>query len=48
MNHPEMDLELSCKCSSKSNKTFFPASLPTPVLCGVANDGYSNRGEVES
>jgi hypothetical protein len=22
--------------------------LPTPVVNGVANDGYSNRGEVES
>jgi hypothetical protein len=27
---------------------FFPASSPTPVVRGVANDGYSNRGEVES
>jgi hypothetical protein len=26
----------------------FPASSPTPVVGGVANDGYSNRGEVES
>jgi hypothetical protein len=28
--------------------SFFPASSPTPVVSGVANDGYSNRGEVES
>jgi hypothetical protein len=27
---------------------FSPASLPTPVGGDVANDGYSNRGEVES
>jgi hypothetical protein len=27
---------------------FLPASSPTPVVGGVANDGYSNRGEVES
>jgi hypothetical protein len=27
---------------------FSPASLPTPVVGGVANDGYSNRCEVES
>jgi hypothetical protein len=27
---------------------FPPASSPTPVVHGVANDGYSNRGEVES
>jgi hypothetical protein len=27
---------------------FSPASSPTPVVSGVANDGYSNRGEVES
>jgi hypothetical protein len=27
---------------------FSPTSLPTPVVSGVANDGYSNRGEVES
>jgi hypothetical protein len=27
---------------------FFPPSSPTPVVSGVANDGYSNRGEVES
>jgi hypothetical protein len=26
----------------------FPASSPTPVVDGVADDGYSNRGEVES
>jgi hypothetical protein len=25
-----------------------PASSPTPVVSGVANDGYSYRGEVES
>jgi hypothetical protein len=25
---------------------FAPASSPTPVVGGVANDGYSNRGEV--
>jgi hypothetical protein len=28
--------------------SFFPESSPIPVVCGVANDGYSNRGEVES
>jgi hypothetical protein len=28
--------------------SFFPASSPTPVVGGVADDGYSNRGEVES
>jgi hypothetical protein len=27
---------------------FFPTSSPTPVVGGVSNDGYSNRGEVES
>jgi hypothetical protein len=27
---------------------FSPTSSPTPVGGGVANDGYSNRGEVES
>jgi hypothetical protein len=26
--------------------SFFPTSSPTPVVCGVSNDGYSNRGEV--
>jgi hypothetical protein len=28
--------------------SFFPTSSPTPVVSGVANNGYSNRGEVES
>jgi hypothetical protein len=27
---------------------FSPASSAIPVVGGVANDGYSNRGEVES
>jgi hypothetical protein len=27
---------------------FSPASSPIPVVRGVADDGYSNRGEVES
>jgi hypothetical protein len=27
---------------------FSPASSPTPVVGSVADDGYSNRGEVES
>jgi hypothetical protein len=27
---------------------FSLASSPTPVVRGVADDGYSNRGEVES
>jgi hypothetical protein len=27
---------------------FSPASSPTPVVGGVADDSYSNRGEVES
>jgi hypothetical protein len=27
---------------------FSLTSSPTPVVVGVANDGYSNRGEVES
>jgi hypothetical protein len=27
---------------------FAPASLPTRVVSGIAYDGYSNRGEVES
>jgi hypothetical protein len=27
--------------------SFFPTSSPTPVVVGVSNDGYSNRGEVE-
>jgi hypothetical protein len=27
---------------------FSPASLPTLVVSGVSNDGYSNRDEVES
>jgi hypothetical protein len=35
----ETDLKIFC--------SFFPASSPTPVG-GVADDGYSNRGEVES
>jgi hypothetical protein len=26
--------------------SFFPASSPTPIVGGVADDGYSNRGEV--
>jgi hypothetical protein len=26
----------------------FPASSPTPVVSGVAKDGYANKGEVES
>jgi hypothetical protein len=25
-----------------------PTSLPTPVVSGVVNHGYSNRGDVES
>jgi hypothetical protein len=28
--------------------SFFCTSLPTPVVGGVFDDGYSNRGEVES
>jgi hypothetical protein len=28
--------------------SFFPTSLLTPVVGGVADDGYSNRDEVES
>jgi hypothetical protein len=28
--------------------SFFPTSSPTPVGGGVANDGYSNGGEVKS
>jgi hypothetical protein len=27
---------------------FSPESSPTPVVSGVAKDGYSDRGEVES
>jgi hypothetical protein len=27
---------------------FFPISSPTPVVGGVFDDSYSNRGEVES
>jgi hypothetical protein len=26
---------------------FFPTTSPTPVVSSVANDGYSNRGEVD-
>jgi hypothetical protein len=28
--------------------SFFPTSSPTLVVIGVSNDGYSNRGKVES
>jgi hypothetical protein len=28
--------------------SFFSASSPKPVVCGVFDDDYSNRGEVES
>jgi hypothetical protein len=28
--------------------SFFPTSLPTHVVGGVFDEGYSNRGEVES
>jgi hypothetical protein len=28
--------------------SFFPTSSPTPIVGGVFDDGYSNRGEVES
>jgi hypothetical protein len=28
--------------------SFVPTFLPTPVVSGVFDDGYSNRGEVES
>jgi hypothetical protein len=28
--------------------SFFPISSPTPVGGGVFDDGYSNKGEVES
>jgi hypothetical protein len=28
--------------------SFFPTTLPTPVGGGVFDDGYSNRGEMES
>jgi hypothetical protein len=28
--------------------SFSPTSSPTLVVCGVFDDGYSNRGEVES
>jgi hypothetical protein len=28
--------------------SFFPTSSPTPVGGGVLDDGYSNRGEMES
>jgi hypothetical protein len=28
--------------------SFFLISSPTPVVGGVFDDGYSNRGEVES
>jgi hypothetical protein len=28
--------------------SFFITSSPTPVVSGVFDDGYSNRGEVES
>jgi hypothetical protein len=28
--------------------SFFPTSSPTPVVGDVFDDGYSNKGEVES
>jgi hypothetical protein len=28
--------------------SFFPTSSPTPIISGVFNDDYSNRGMVES
>jgi hypothetical protein len=28
--------------------SFFTTSLPTPVVGGVFDDGYSNKGEAES
>jgi hypothetical protein len=28
--------------------SFFPTSSPTHIVGGVFDDGYSNRGEVES
>jgi hypothetical protein len=34
--------------TSSARGFLFPTSSPTPVVGGVANDGYSNRGEVES
>jgi hypothetical protein len=34
--------------TSSVEGSFFPTSLPTNVIGGVFDDGYSNRGEVES
>jgi hypothetical protein len=34
--------------TSSIEGSFFPTSLPVPVVGGVFDDGYSNRGEVES
>jgi hypothetical protein len=28
--------------------SFFPTSSPTPIVSSVFDDGYSNRGKVES
>jgi hypothetical protein len=39
---------LVCIPTSSVKGFLFPTSLPPPVVSGVANDGYSKRGEVES
>jgi hypothetical protein len=28
--------------------SFFPTISPTPIVDGIFDDGYSNRGDVES
>jgi hypothetical protein len=39
---------LACTPTSSVPGFLFPTSSPTPVVGGVFDDGYSNRGEVES
>jgi hypothetical protein len=39
---------LACIPTSSGLGFLFPTSSPTPVGGGVFDDGYSNRGEVES
>jgi hypothetical protein len=38
----------ACIPNSSVQGSVFPTSLPAPVVVGVFDDGYSNRGEVES
>jgi hypothetical protein len=39
---------LACIPTSSAQGFIFPTSSPTPVVGGIFDDSYSNRGEVES